>query len=55
MDQLAAMGNEQTKKVLMRHGAQELFFGVKVQDMKSLQKKIKTSGCGNRESACENG
>src|SRR5690606_23810384 len=32
---------EQTKKVLSRHGAREPFFGVKVQDLKVLQKKIK--------------
>lgn len=35
-------GNEQTKKVLKRHGAKEPFFGVKVSDLKVLQKKIKT-------------
>jgi 3-methyladenine DNA glycosylase AlkD len=35
------MGNEQTKKVLMNHGAKEPFFGVKVGDMKKIVKKVK--------------
>lgn len=40
MSQLKAFGSEQTKKVLMRHGAREPFFGVKVQDLKKIQKKV---------------
>lgn len=40
--QLKAMGTEQTKKTHMRHGAKEPLFGVKVGDLKVLQKKIKT-------------
>ena len=40
--QLKALGSEQTKKTLLRHGAREPFFGVKVADLKTLQKKIKT-------------
>lgn len=39
--QLKEFGNEQTKKVLMRHGAREPFYGVKVQDLKKIQKKVK--------------
>ncbi len=42
MDQLAKMGSEGTKKTLMKHGAQEPLFGVKVGDLKTIQKKIKT-------------
>ena len=41
LQQLERYGNEGTKKVLMRHGAKEPFFGVKVQDLKKIQKKIK--------------
>ncbi len=38
---LKAHGSEQTKKVLRNHGAKDPFFGVKVADLKILQKKIK--------------
>ena len=41
MTELEAMGNEQTKKVLTRHGAKEPFFGVKVGDLKKIVKKVK--------------
>lgn len=41
MTALESYGNEQTKKIFMKHGAKEPFFGVKVGDMKVLQKKIK--------------
>jgi 3-methyladenine DNA glycosylase AlkD len=41
MKTLAALGSEQTKKTLMRHGAKEPVFGVKVGDMKPIQKRIK--------------
>ncbi len=40
--QLKKLGSEQTKKTFLRHGAKEPFFGVKVGDLKVLQKKIKT-------------
>lgn len=39
---LESKGSEQTKKVLKRHGATEPFHGVKIADLKLLQKKIKT-------------
>jgi 3-methyladenine DNA glycosylase AlkD len=42
MHELSRLGNEQTKKVLTRHGAREPFYGVKVGDLKTLVKKIKT-------------
>lgn len=41
MQQLEAFGNAQTKKIFTRHGAREPFFGVKIQDLKKIQKKIK--------------
>jgi 3-methyladenine DNA glycosylase AlkD len=41
MSELAARGSETTKRTLLRHGAREPFFGVKIGDMKPLQKKLK--------------
>lgn len=41
MSQLKSYGNEQTKKTLTKHGAKEPFFGVKVQDLKTILKKTK--------------
>lgn len=39
--ELSKLGSETIKKVLMRHGAREPFFGVKVEDLKKIQKRIK--------------
>ncbi|WP_064093548.1 DNA alkylation repair protein [Rossellomorea aquimaris] len=41
MEALEHMGNEQTKNIYLRHGAQEPFFGVKIGDMKKLVKHVK--------------
>ena len=41
MKKLESLGSEQTKKTLLKHGAKEPFFGVKVGDLKPLQKAIK--------------
>lgn len=41
LQQLEALGSEKIKKVLMRHGAREPFFGVKVGDMKTIVKRVK--------------
>ena len=41
MSELAAKGSEATKKLLVKHGAKEPFFGVKIADLKVVQKKIK--------------
>jgi 3-methyladenine DNA glycosylase AlkD len=41
MELLEEYGNEGTKKVLMKHGAREPFFGVKVGDMKAIMKTLK--------------
>lgn len=39
--ELKKAGNEQTKKIFLKHGAKEPFFGVKIEDLKKIQKKIK--------------
>ena len=40
--ELTKLGNAQTKKTWMTHGAQEPCLGVKVEDMKKIQKRVKT-------------
>lgn len=39
--ELKKLGSEQTKRIFMSHGAAEPFYGVKVGDMKLIQKKVK--------------
>jgi 3-methyladenine DNA glycosylase AlkD len=41
MAELKAKGNEGVKKILLKHGIKEPFFGVKVEDLKVIQKKVK--------------
>lgn len=41
LSRLEELGSPQIKKILMKHGAQEPIFGVKVEDIKKLQKEIK--------------
>jgi len=41
MAELQSMGNEGIKKILLKHGVKEPFFGVKVEHLKPIQKKIK--------------
>ena len=41
MAELKAKGNEGIKKILLRHGVKEPFFGVKVEYLKIIQKRIK--------------
>lgn len=41
MSDLAAKGSEATKRLLIKHGAREPFFGVKIADLKVIRKKIK--------------
>ncbi len=41
LKELESYADEQTKKTLMKHGAKEPFFGVKVQDLKKILKKTK--------------
>lgn len=40
LEELKKAGNESTKKTHMKHGAKEPFYGVKIEDMKKIQKKI---------------
>ncbi|MDF2700500.1 MAG: hypothetical protein K0Q49_2058 [Haloplasmataceae bacterium] len=42
MSYLESHGNMQTKRIYMSHGASEPLFGVKLTDLKSLKKEIKT-------------
>lgn len=41
LKELKALGSESTKKTMMRHGAQEPYFGVKIGDMKVIEKRVK--------------
>ncbi len=40
LDELEAMGKPSIKKVLVNHGAREPFYGVSVEDLKKIQKRI---------------
>jgi len=42
MTQLEAMGNPGIKKILLNHGVKEPFFGVKIEHLKTIEKKVKT-------------
>jgi 3-methyladenine DNA glycosylase AlkD len=39
--ELATLGSETIKKTLMKHGAKEPFYGVKIEDLKKIQKRVK--------------
>jgi 3-methyladenine DNA glycosylase AlkD len=41
MSELKSLGNENIKKILLKHGVKEPFFGVKVEYLKPIQKRIK--------------
>jgi 3-methyladenine DNA glycosylase AlkD len=41
MAELQSHGNENIKKILLKHGVKEPFFGVKVEYLKPIQKRIK--------------
>jgi len=41
MSELQSYGNEGIKKILLKHGVKEPFFGAKVEHLKIIQKKIK--------------
>ena len=41
LEELKSSGNDSIKKIFIKHGAREPFFGVKVEDLKKIQKKIK--------------
>src|SRR5271154_5389289 len=42
MTYLQANGSESIKKILVKHGVKEPFFGTKIEYMKVIQKKVKT-------------
>src|SRR5205809_2311046 len=39
--EIKPLGRDSYKKVLLNHGIKEPFFGVKIEDMKKIQKRIK--------------
>jgi 3-methyladenine DNA glycosylase AlkD len=41
VDELKTLGTDSYKKVMLKHGAKEPFFGVKVEDLKKIQKRVK--------------
>lgn len=41
VDELRALGSASIKKVLVKHGAREPFFGVKIGDMKPIERRLK--------------
>ncbi|MES2133421.1 MAG: DNA alkylation repair protein [Bacteroidota bacterium] len=41
MTELESRGSESIKKILLKHGVKEPFFGVKIEHLKVIQKKIK--------------
>ncbi len=41
MKELESLGSESTKKILIKHGAKEPFYGVKVADLKKILKKTR--------------
>jgi 3-methyladenine DNA glycosylase AlkD len=41
VEELERLGTSSYKKVLLNHGVQEPFFGVKIEDLKKIQKRIK--------------
>ncbi len=41
LKELKGLGNPGYKKTMLRHGAREPFFGVKIEDLKKIQKRIK--------------
>jgi 3-methyladenine DNA glycosylase AlkD len=41
MSELKSFGDEGIKKILLKHGVKEPFFGVRVEHLKTIQKKVK--------------
>lgn len=41
LEELKAAGNQTTKNIFLKHGAKEPFYGVKIEDLKKIQKKVK--------------
>lgn len=40
VEELRGLGSENIKRIFMRHGAQEPFFGVKVEDLQKIRKRV---------------
>jgi 3-methyladenine DNA glycosylase AlkD len=40
IEELRSLGSESTKRVLMNHGAQEPFFGVKIEHLQKIRKRL---------------
>jgi 3-methyladenine DNA glycosylase AlkD len=43
LDELKPLGSENYKRVLLNHGAKEPCFGVKIEELKTIQKRVKTN------------
>ena len=41
LEELKSLGNDSTKNIYLKHGAKEPFYGVKAEDLKKVQKRIK--------------
>ncbi len=41
LDEIKPLGRDSYKKVMLNHGVKEPFFGVKIEDLKKIQKRIK--------------
>jgi 3-methyladenine DNA glycosylase AlkD len=41
LDEIKPLGRDSYKKVLLKHGVKEPFFGVKIEELKKIQKRIK--------------
>lgn len=41
MKKLESLGNEQIKRIYIKHGAKEPLYGVKTEDLQSIARKIK--------------
>jgi 3-methyladenine DNA glycosylase AlkD len=41
MAELESLGNESVKKIWLKHGIKEPFFGVKIEHLKNIQKRVK--------------
>ena len=41
LDELKPLGSESYKKILMRHGIREPVYGVKIEHLKKIQKRVK--------------
>jgi 3-methyladenine DNA glycosylase AlkD len=42
VEELESLGNNSYKATMLKHGAQEPLFGVKIEDLKKIQKRVKT-------------